>query len=120
MTDFDFTAVKTTVTKTEDIPRDTRVNLTVNPLADHFAKSMKKEDADGNGQWLNMVLPGEETITSKGGVNYGKVVTKALNYLRRAAKEADKGISIRTEDMKDGTVKIFYRSRTRRVVNRSK
>lgn len=110
---FDFTAVKPTVAKPSEIPAITRTRkLAVNPLADHFAASVKKEDADGNGQWMSMTLPIEQASEK---AVLGTVVRDAVRHLRNAAANIDKGSEIRTTDNRDETATVHFRSAPRRT-----
>lgn len=115
--DFDFNKVKATISKADEVPAVTRVRLAENPFTEHFAKSVSKEDADGYGQWLNMVLPSQAEDGKSG---HGPVVRKATNYLRSAGKAVGKGVGIRIEELGNETVKVHYRSQPKRDVKRSK
>jgi hypothetical protein len=110
---FDFSAVKATVTKPADVPAITRTRqLAVNPLAEAFAKSVAKEDADGKGQWLTLALPVVETSEK---APLGTVVRDAARHIRNAAANVDKGSEIRTADNNDGTATLHFRSTPRRT-----
>lgn len=110
---FDFTAVKPTVAKPSEIPAITRTRkLAVNPLADHFLTSLKKEDADGNGQWMALSLP---IIEATEKAVLGSVVATAVRHIRNAAANIDKGSEVRTTDNGDGTATVHFRSAPRRT-----
>lgn len=110
---YDFTTVKATVAKPADIPAITRTRkLAVNPLADHFAASVKKEDADGNGQWMSMTLPIEQASEK---AVLGTVVRDAVRHIRNAAANIDKGSEVRTTDNRDETATVHFRSAPRRT-----
>lgn len=111
MTDFDFTNIKATVTKEADVPKLVRNRIAVNPFAEHFAKSDAKRDADDKGQWLNVVLP---VVTPSEKNVYGKVVSKALYYLRSAADNNGRGLDKQLEMSDDGTsVTVYFRSKVK-------
>lgn len=110
---FDFTAVKPTVAKPSEIPAITRTRkLAVNPLAAHLDKSVAKEDADGNGQWMALTLPIAEASEK---AVLGTVVRDAVRYVRNAAANIDKGSEVRTTDNGDGTATVHFRSAPRRT-----
>lgn len=110
---FDFATVKATVAKPSDIPAITRTRkLAENPLAGHFAASVKKEDANGDGQWMTMVLP---IVEASEKANLGTVVATATRHIRNAAANVDKGSEIRTVDNEDGTATLHFRSTPRRT-----
>lgn len=110
---FDFTTAKVTVTKPADIPALTRTRKNAeNPLAPMFAKSMSKEDADGKGQWLSMVLPIEGASDK---AVLGTVVRDAVRHISNAAANEGRGREIRTVDNEDGTATLHFRSIPRRT-----
>lgn len=111
---FDFTNVKATVAKPADIPAITRTRkVAVNPLADHFAKSMAKEDAEGKGAWLT--LAGLPIVEASEKAVLGTVVRDAARHIRNAAANVDRGSEIRTVDNEDGTATLHFRSIPRRT-----
>lgn len=111
---FDFTTVKATTVKPADVPAITRTRkLAENPFSGHFAKSMSKEDADGNGQWL--AIPDLPIVEASEKANLGTVVRDATRYVRNAAAAVDKGSEIRTTDNGDGTATLHFRSAPRRT-----
>lgn len=115
MTDFDFTAIKTTVAK--EAPKQTRTRLAgPNPFTDKLLQSLAKgTDADGTGTWLQMILPGKAETTDQGRTHYGEVVKKAMNLIATAAAGMDKGSDRHIADNGDGTVTLSFRARARRA-----
>lgn len=111
---FDFTAIKATAAKPADIPTITRTRkLAVNPLADHFGKSVAKEDAEGKGQWMTLAeLP---VVDASDKAVLGTVIRDAARHIRNAAANVDKGSEIRTVDNEDGTATLHFRSIPRRT-----
>lgn len=111
---FDFTNVKATVAKPSEIPAVTRTRkLAENPLAENFAKSMAKEDADGKGQWL--ALKDLPIIEASDKAVLGTVIRDAARHIRNAAANVDKGSEIRTADNGNGTATLHFRSAPRRA-----
>lgn len=110
--DFDFTAVKTTVTKAADVPKQTKNRIGApNPFTAEFARSDAKMDKEGYGQWLSMTLPGGATSNEK--APYGEVLKKAMSYIATAATAAERGAERRIVDNEDGTVTLHFRSKPR-------
>jgi len=117
MTDFDFTAIKSTPTKAADVPKIARPrNLAVNQLAAHFDKSFSKINAAGEGPWFSVDVPVLGSIEKS---PYGEVAKTALVKLQQAAAAVNSGIEKRPDVSEDGkTVTIHYRAMPKRVVNR--
>lgn len=110
---FDFSTVKATVAKPADIPAMTRTRkLAVNPFEGHFNASVKKEDAEGKGQWMTMILP---IVEASDKAVLGTVVATATRHIRNAAANLDKGSEIRTVDNEDGSATLHFRSIPRRT-----
>jgi hypothetical protein len=112
--DFDFSKAKTTIAKGDEIPQFGNRTPAVNPLREQFARSLEKQDENGNGQWLKLVVPGEGKPTDKGGITFGKVAGKALTYLRGAAEDQGYGLGKHLRDNEDGTVTITFRAQPKR------
>lgn len=123
MAEFDFGKVE--VKKSAKVPALTRTRQSrPNPLAARYEQSDKNRNADGYGEWLSMDLPGKvETVTDNAGkekVTYGNVVKQAMNYLRQAAANKNRGVSFRVEEpdgenkLKDGTLRLHFQAKPKR------
>lgn len=114
---FDFSAIKATATKPADIPAITRPrNLAANPLAEHFAKSHSKLNAEGEGPWFTLAnLP---IVDAADGIPFGTVVKTALTKLQQAAGNVNSGIEKRANLNDDNTVTVYFRAVPKRIVNR--
>jgi hypothetical protein len=107
---FSFDTMKVTTAKADEIPVDTKVRITVNPFTDAFAASLAKSDDGVHGEWKKVNVPGTPTTSDKGRTSYGDVVTKALYFITRAAKNAGVSSDRRVVDKGNGTVDVFFRS----------
>lgn len=116
MSDFDFAAIKPVTVKAADVPKIKRPRaLAHNPLAEHFAKSMAKVNAEGEGVWLS--LPNLPIVDPSEKNPMGEVVRKALAHLRNAADNAGKGMNKQLSMNEDGTVTLYFQSKPKGTRN---
>lgn len=123
MAEFDFGKVE--VKKSDKVPALTRTRASrPNPLTKQYEESDKERNKDGYGLWLYLDLPGKvETTKDNAGkekTTYGNVIKQAMNFLRQAAANKDRGVSFRVEEptasnkVGSGNLRLHFQAKPKR------